>query len=245
VDKKSLLKRNLADIMFSHFPNITSDLNNYPQPLITTKSDGSPVTELDLALSQGMEALTRKHFSDCCFYSEENFKEWKFPLLALDPLDGTKEYIAGRPEWSLSVGIFENENFDGEGWVTNPVTKEIFSMDSVIPFKPKEKYLGEASRSEFKEGLYDDFRPEKFDLRPCGSIAYKLGKLSQGKIDFVVSMRPKNIWDIAGGTLLCQEAGLEFYSKGKKVTRVLKLYEPPLIWCHPSLFPELSEKFSS
>lgn len=231
--------------MFLAFPDILKDLNKFPTPLIKTKPDGSPVTELDLALSERMERISEKYFSDCCFYSEENFSDWKFPLLALDPLDGTREYIAGRPEWALSVGIFENENFAGEGWITNPVTKEIFSMKTVKPFTPKSAYQGEASRSEFKEGLYSRFQSEKFSLTPKGSIAYKLGKLSHGKLDFVVSLRPKNIWDIAGGTLLCQEAGLKFYSGGVEVTSVKKLYEPPLIWCHPSLFPELSALFSS
>ncbi len=245
MDKKFLSNRNLADILLSYFPDIQTLLNKFPQPLSTIKADGSPVTELDLALSVLMERISEKHFPDCCFYSEEKFSEWKFPLLALDPLDGTREYIAGRPEWALSVGIFENENFEGEGWITNPVTKEIFSKKTVTPFTPKKVLVGEASRSEFQEGLYKNFKSEKFSLTPRGSIAYKLGKLSHGKLDFIVSLRPKNIWDIAGGTLLCNEAGYKFYSRGKEVTKVEKIYEPPLLWCHPSVFPELSVLFSS
>ena len=245
MDKKSLLGRNLADIMSSHYPDITSLLNKNSHPLTKTKHDGTPVTELDLALSQLMEVITKMHFSDCCFYSEENFGEWEFPLLALDPLDGTREYIAGRPEWALSVGIFENENFEGDGWITNPVTNEIFSMKTVKAFIQKEKLKGEASRSEFGMGLYDKIQSEKLELVPRGSIAYKLGKLSHGELDFVVSLRPKNIWDIAGGSLLCKAAGLQFYSQGKVVTKVEKIYEPPLLWCHPSVFERLSEKFSS
>ena len=229
--------------MSSHYPDIHSLLNKYPQPLIQNKQDGTPVTELDLALSQLMEVITKKQFSDCCFYSEENFGEWEFPLLALDPLDGTREYIAGRPEWSLSVGIFENENFEGEGWVTNPVTREIFSMKTVRPWVVKEKLVGEASRSEFAQGLYNNIHSDDIELTPKGSIAYKLGKLSNGELDFVVSLRPKNIWDIAGGSLLCQAAGLQFYSQGKPVTTVSKFYEPPLLWCHPSVFEKLSALF--
>lgn len=226
--------------MSSHYPDIHSLLKKYPRPLIKNKQDGSPVTELDLALSQMMEEITNKQFSDCCFYSEENFGAWEFPLLALDPLDGTREYIAGRPEWALSIGIFENDHFQGEGWITNPVTNEIFSMDSVKEFVPKKKLIGEASRSEFSYGLYDNIHSEEFKISPRGSIAYKLGKLSHGELDFVVSLRPKNIWDIAGGSLLCKAGGLQFYSQGKPVTKVSKFYEPPLLWCHPSVFEKLS-----
>ncbi len=245
MDEFFLYDRNLADIMFLHLSDIQSDLNNYQIPVMTFKPDGSPVTELDLALSERIEKISSQKFADCCFYSEEKFDEWKFPLLALDPLDGTKEYIEQRPEWAISIGIFENENFEGEGWVANPVTNEVFSMKNVISFSPKSVMRGEASRSEFSQGLYRNFSPGKFELTPRGSIAYKLGKLSQGKIDFVISMTPKNIWDIAGGSLLCKKAGLEFYSKGVKVTKVEKFYEPPLLWCHPTLFPELSQLFSS
>lgn len=245
VDKKSLLDRNLADIMSSHNPDIDSLLKKFSRPLVKVKSDGSPVTELDLALSELMEVISKKHFFDCCFYSEENFGAWEFPLLALDPLDGTREYIAGRPEWALSVGIFESDHFEGEGWVANPVTKEIFSMKSLKSFTQKKKLTGEASRSEFDQGLYVSAQSDRLEIHPRGSIAYKLGKLSAGKLDFVVSLRPKNIWDIAGGSLLCKAAGLEFYSQGKIVTKVEKLYEPPLLWCHPSVFQELSEQFSS
>lgn len=245
VDKKILLMRNLADIMSSHFPDISSHLNNYPKPLITIKPDGSPVTELDLAISQTLESISQVHFPDCCFYSEEKFSEWKFPLLALDPLDGTREYIEGRPEWAISIGIFEDEGFAGEGWVCNPLTDETFTMNTVEEFVKGDTLVGEASRSEFAKGLFRHVTNEKIILTPRGSIAYKLGKLSHGKLDFVVSLTPKNIWDIAGGTLLCQKAGFEFYSRGKKVTKVEKLYEPPLIWCHPSVWPELSKTFSS
>ncbi|MES2528465.1 MAG: inositol monophosphatase family protein [Bdellovibrionota bacterium] len=231
--------------MGSHFGEITQNLNKHPEPLITLKPDKTPVTELDLALSHTVETLSQKHFPDCCFYSEEKFQEWTFPLLALDPLDGTREYIDGRPEWSVSVGLFENENFVGEGWVANPVTKEIFSSTTVKKWDKKEYLRGEVSRTEFSQGLYRYHTSEKISLTAVGSIAYKLGRLSHGKMDFVVSLKPKNIWDIAGGSLLCKEAGLEFYSQGKKVTKVLKSYEPPLIWCHPSLFSELSQVFSS
>ncbi len=237
--------QNLADIMSSHFPDIINQLNKYSDPSSLSKSDGSPVTELDFALSLLIKEIKESHFPNCSFYSEEDLGEWKFPLFALDPLDGTREFIAGRPEWAVSVGVFENDNFSGQGWVANPVTDEIFTQKTVSTFMPKKQYRGEASRTEFDEGLFKNFASGKFHLDPKGSIAYKLGKLSHGKIDFVVSLRPKNIWDIAGGTLLCKEAGLKFYSEGKEVTKVEKTYGPPLLWCHPSLLPELLKLFSS
>lgn len=231
--------------MNPHFSSIKTIVKNHAIPLTKSKQDGSPVTELDLALSSYIEELFQRDHPEYCFYSEENFKEWRFPLLALDPLDGTREYVDGRPEWALSLGLFADDDFDGEGWVYNPVTDERFTMETVALSQSGPKLLGEASRTEFAKGLYRSLNDPRIDLRPRGSIAYKLGKLSSGKLDFVVSLRPKNIWDVAGGSLLCKKAGLAFYSQGQLVTKVKPSYEPPLLWCRPSEFSYLSRALSS
>ncbi len=42
---------------------------------------------------------------------------------------------------------------------------------------------------------------------PCGSIAYKLARLSVGMSDSTLSITPKNEWDIAAGVILVKEAG--------------------------------------
>lgn len=241
MDKKVLLRNSLAKIMVTEIATLNDLVHRYPRPNITTKSDGSPVTELDLALSGQIELLMEEHFPQTTFYSEEKFSEWNFPLLALDPLDGTREYIEGRDDWAISIGVFPTEKFQGDGWIYNPKTGECFSEAQKLDFTNKSTYWGEVSRSEWKNGLFKQSMTEKFSLRAVGSIAYKLGRLSAGKSDFVVSLRPKNIWDIAGGTILCQKAGLKFYSQGREVTSVQKLYQPPLIWCHEELYSELSE----
>lgn len=241
MDKKQLLIKSLASIMKIHLGSIDDLVRRYPKAEIQFKQDGSPVTELDLFLSSHIELITQDQYPQATFYSEEKFDEWKFPLIALDPLDGTREYIEGRDEWAISIGYFQSEKFEGEGWVYNPKTGECFDSVEKKSFSPKAKYRGEVSRSEWKKGLFTNKNRNKFDIHPVGSIAYKLGRLSNEKCDFVVSLQPKNIWDIAGGTLLCNEAGLKFYSKGKEVTSVQKLYDPPLIWCRPELFSELSE----
>lgn len=228
--------------MFQEIPEIDALVRRYPKADIQFKIDGSPVTELDLFLSTHIELLMEKNFPGVTFYSEEKFSDWKFPLLALDPLDGTKEYIDGRDEWAISIGVFENEDFEGEGWVYNPKREEVFN-DEVVPYeyKTKTSYVGEVSRSEFNQGLFQRTNDEgKFIIEAVGSIAYKLARLAYQNSDFVVSLRPKNIWDIAGGTLLCKKAGLKFYSQGKEVTSVQKLYQPPLIWCHEEMISELS-----
>ncbi len=241
MDKKIFGERSLAQIMSDQIPKLKFFSDFHQQPTIQIKADGTPVTELDLTYSKHIEELMEESFPGFTFYSEENFSDWKFPLLALDPLDGTQEYIEGRNEWAISIGLLRDQTFNGEGWIYNPKTGECFSEAENRGFVLKPSYVGEVSRSEWKNGLFTKRQSETFSLKPVGSIAYKLGRLSAGKSDFVVSLRPKNIWDIAGGTLLCYGAGMKFYSEGKEVTSVEKTYPPPLLWCRPELFAELSK----
>ncbi len=240
MDKKLLLGPNLARIMVDYVPNINELVALLPFSPPSSESDGSPVTALDLALSELIETIAAKYFPDVVFYSEEKFSTWGFPLLAIDPLDGTREYLARRPEWALSIGLFDSQDFKGQGWVYNPVTKELFEEESIVATYPqKSHYLGEVSRTEWESNLFVKLKSDKFKLQPMGSIAYKLGRLSAGKIDFVISLYPKNIWDIAGGSLLCQKSGIKFYSEGREVTEVKQKYLPPLIWCREEIFLEL------
>jgi myo-inositol-1(or 4)-monophosphatase len=244
VDKKLKRPQNLADFLKSHLESVKNLVVLHQKPVITIKADGSPVTTLDLALSQYIENILVEKFPQSVFYSEENFSGWGFPLMALDPLDGTREFMKARPEWAVSLGYLENEDWVGEGWIYNPMTDEVFSGEKNLIFKEKDSYQGEVSHSEWEQNLYQNCDQTKFQLRPMGSIAYKLGKLSEGKTDFVVSLRDKNIWDISAGTLLCEAQGIHFYSKGKRVTKVLPFYEAPLLWCPQELSVELLRLYS-
>ncbi|EKJ85249.1 myo-inositol-1(or 4)-monophosphatase [Leptospira meyeri] len=77
-------------------------------------------------------------------------------------------------------------------------------LEELKPVSSKPVLL--VSLSEMKEGLFSDsFWNEDFEIRSMGSIAYKLGLLSAGFIDLIVSLKPKNEWDICGGIALLDE----------------------------------------
>lgn len=68
------------------------------------------------------------------------------------------------------------------------------------------------SRNEMKNNLYDDYLQnseftEKYSIISKGSIAYKLGLLARGDADLVVSLKPKNEWDICGGIGILNSMG--------------------------------------
>jgi myo-inositol-1(or 4)-monophosphatase len=244
VDKRICKNNFLAEVMFDHLGRLNEIYQNFSDPKVLLKSDSSPVTQLDLELSQFLEEIQKNYFPKSSFYSEEKYQELLFPGLIVDPLDGTREFIQGSDEWSISVALIENDDFKGQGWIGNLARKECFSSPPDFQFKNKPSFIGEVSRWEYESGLYSHIKFNRFLLQPKGSIAYKLARLAYGEIDFVVSLKPKNIWDIAAGVVLCKERGISFFSEGKEIKKVLPYYKPPLIWCPSELASELLKIFS-
>jgi 3'(2'), 5'-bisphosphate nucleotidase len=76
---------------------------------VTGKSDGSPVTEADMAadhiIAEGLAKLVRR-FRRC---PEERTdlaaRPYKDSFFLIDPLDGTKEFVAGRDEFTVNLAL--------------------------------------------------------------------------------------------------------------------------------------------
>jgi len=64
-----------------------------------------------------------------------------------------------------------------------------------------------ASRSEVKRGEWKQFESAEFNIRPMGSVAYKLGLVAAGRADLTFTLVPKNEWDVAAGAALVESAG--------------------------------------
>ena len=213
------------------------------------KKDNSLVTEIDLFVSD----LVKRELSGVNtfnFYCEEDHSELEFPSLILDPIDGTRGLSKGLAECSLSLAIMKNSNIkDGWGWVFNPFTGfEVCSDDRFFPAINYQKtHLScLVSRSEWDSGLYkkECLDPNVF-LAPKGSIALKLGYLASGACEFVVSKKPKNIWDIAAGTILCKKRGINLFIGGVEQGNLdVKRLDAPLIWCREENLDHVLSLFS-
>jgi myo-inositol-1(or 4)-monophosphatase len=64
-----------------------------------------------------------------------------------------------------------------------------------------------ASRSEDRRGEWARFTEGTFEVRPVGSVAYKLALVAAGLADATWTLQPKNEWDVAGGIALILAAG--------------------------------------
>mgnify|MGYP001627232222 CR=1 FL=1 len=242
--------------MFVPYSNlqIISDLRQFCDTLwpldelrVEHKSDASLVTEIDHKISQYLK--THISCQGLTFYSEEDHSQLVFPAAILDPIDGTRELVKLRGECAVSLARMRSPKLsEGEALVYNPFTGFAAHSDQRPPWRARfhaDELLGLVSRSEWEQGLFAG-STERLRLVPRGSIAFKLGLLAAGACDYVVSLRPKNIWDIAAGTILCEHAGISFLAQGTVVRELSQpTYPAPLIWARPELMPSLRAHFSS
>src|SRR5208282_5307490 len=183
-------------------------------------SGRGPVTEADRAADRVLrEVLLREGEG---WLSEESTDDLarldKQRVWVVDPLDGTLEFVAGIPEWCVSVALVEKGEVIAGG-ISNPSTGEVFlgSIASGLTYNGRRTHASAlnrlegavvlASRSEVKRGDWEAFRNGPVVVRPTGSVAYKLALVAAGLADATWTLSPKNEWDIAAGVALIESAG--------------------------------------
>lgn len=232
-------KRELQEAIQRKFESIFKQSSFREQLGVVQKADLSPVTAIDLFISEQVKNLLKKHkeLQGFHFYSEEDQESFAFPCAILDPIDGTRELVRGYPEAALSLALMTSSS-EGWAWIYNPFTGFSLSSDDLFypaPHSAQDIKTGLTSRSEWEKGLYTAKNAQGIlHVLPRGSIAFKLGLLAAGACDFVVTKRGKNIWDIAAGTLLCQKRGFFLYKDGKRIEKLEESrLDGPLYWCRP------------
>jgi myo-inositol-1(or 4)-monophosphatase len=223
------------------------------------KSADNPVTLADLEADAAIREQLSAAFPDDAILSEEtasddarleNTRVW-----IVDPMDGTKEFTRRLPEFAVSIALA----LDGEpvvGVVHNPIVGvTAWASRGGGAFRDGRRSrvsdcgrLRDAtavvSRSEYQRGDLAPYEDWFADLRPLGSIAWKLACVADGDGDLSFSVAPKNEWDVCAGDLLVREAGGVFADFAGEVRR----YNQPEPWIPPGLAagnPSLFERFTA
>ena len=94
---------------------------------IKTKSDKSPVTNIDLLSNDIIVEYLLSNFPDDIVISEENIDNTKRDnsYWVVDPIDGTKDYIKGGSQFCICISYIEN-NYPVFGIIYIPSTKEFY-----------------------------------------------------------------------------------------------------------------------
>jgi myo-inositol-1(or 4)-monophosphatase len=187
---------------------------------VTHKGPDQPLTGADLAADRLLREVLGAARPGYGWLSEETAdrpdrlrcdRVW-----IVDPIDGTRSYISGRPEFAISIGLAV-AGAAVVGVVYNPGTGELFrcvrgggawldGRAGALRVRPAgAPRVLVASRTEIAAGELDPFADVA--VVPLGSTAYKLARIAAGEADVFLSRGPKSEWDVCAGALLVEEAG--------------------------------------
>jgi len=221
---------------------------------IRIKEDDSPVTKADLAADSIIKSGLTQITPGIPIFSEETkdvpWSErsgWS-TLWILDPLDGTKEFIAKSNEFCISLALVK-DHLPVAGFIHAPVTRETWvaargkgayrlygGLRSPLPlFETDGPYGVNISRthhSQTEEDWIASFRKEnEIKIEIYGS-AIKFCKIAEGHTDLYPKLSLIHEWDIAAGHLIIEESGgrvIEPLSGKPPVYNKEDYHQPPFI----------------
>jgi 3'(2'), 5'-bisphosphate nucleotidase len=204
-------------------------LKVYAEPFVVVqKSDQTPVTEADLAAERVIVKMLSAAFPDIPIVSEETAPEDGFKPPAarfwvVDPLDGTKEFVAKNGEFAVCIGLVEDgipvmgvvhgparrvtyaANGPGtairirDGGAPQPIGARIPSPDGIVVIHSR-SHENSRRLAEYFEGR------SILERKICGS-ALKFGVLAEGAADFYPRFGTTMEWDTAAGQAILEAAG--------------------------------------
>jgi myo-inositol-1(or 4)-monophosphatase len=189
---------------------------------IESKGEAGPVTNVDRAVDAMLELKLLSKRPDYGWLSEETpdkpeYRIGKPRTFMLDPIDGTAALIGKVPQWTICIGLVEDERAFA-GVVYNPMTDEIFSgavghgaMFNGRPMRASKQKTLEGARMIGPKRRFADKRwPTpwpKMEIIERQSIAYRLALIAAGMGDATILFGWKHEWDIAAGAALVEAAG--------------------------------------
>jgi myo-inositol-1(or 4)-monophosphatase len=184
-----------------------------------TKGASSPVSEADIRVNDLLESRLRTATPDYGWLSEESTDDEarldKNMVWIVDPIDGTRGYLAGREDWCVSVALVE-QGSTVLAAVFAPATDEFFfamrGHGTVLNAEPVFATSGTAldfSRVAGPKPLVERLSPQSDDiiLHPrIGSLALRLCRVAQGSLDAAFAGGQSRDWDLAAANLIVHEA---------------------------------------
>jgi myo-inositol-1(or 4)-monophosphatase len=190
-----------------------SELKNW------TKGASSPVSEADIAVNDLLENRLRSATPGYGWLSEESADDearlGKSLVWIVDPIDGTRGYLAGREDWCVSAALVEDDS-PLLAAVFAPATDEFFfaargegATRNGVPVHATVGTELDFSRVAGPKPLVERFNPSsgEITLHPrIGSLALRLCRVAQGSLDAAFAGGQSRDWDLAAANLIVQEA---------------------------------------
>lgn len=197
--------------------------------VLTAKGDRDMASEVDFAIEEQVRAFLAEQTPEIGFLGEENGSSGAINGLrwALDPVDGTVNFVHGSPLCAVSLGLIaegrsvlgvidlpflggrysaaegNGAHEDGE-LITVSTTERI--GDAVVALGDYAVGAGADEKNRLRFALTQRLGTEAQRIRMHGSAAIDLAWLSAGRIDALVMLANKP-WDTAAGVVIAREAG--------------------------------------
>jgi len=197
---------------------------------IEGKADGSPVTEADFAADRIIGEGLAQLIGDIPALSEERARPVRLPyrgsFFLIDPLDGTKEFVAGQNEFTVNLALVTGGTpllgiigAPALGLIWRGLVgrgAERLRIDGTSAAEPihtrampkrGDPWIAAVSRS------HGDARSEAFIASRPGAVrerlgsAVKFGRLAEGAADIYPRLAPTSEWDVAAGHAVVTAAG--------------------------------------
>ena len=193
---------------------------------IEIKEDGSPVSNGDLKVNDMISKKIKELTPDIPIISEEtvNLKEKNKNSVfwLIDPIDGTKEYISGKDEYTLNAALVI-EKKPVMGLVGVPKKKQLYysygigksfvkqsGADKKIECKKKDKrniIIAVSSMNKPPELIMKKLNEYKVSSIAKVASSYKFCLIADGTFDIYAAKERANEWDYAAGHAVAANAG--------------------------------------
>jgi myo-inositol-1(or 4)-monophosphatase len=129
----------------------------------------------------------------------------------IDPIDGTTNFLHGIPHFAICIALQSKKEIVS-GLIFDPIKDEMFFAE-----KNKGSYLNNQRLRVSKKNILDDclfssnhegMKFSNFNMRYTGCVALDLAYVAAGRFDGFFQ-NDINLWNVAAGSLMIQEAGGE------------------------------------
>lgn len=182
------------------------------------KKPNDPVSEADIAVDAHLKEKLCGARPAYGWLSEESGAAGQTGTRwIVDPIDGTRAFIDGKPEFTICVALVH----DGApvlAAIYNPASEEMFEAMSGGGAKLNGKPIQASGHASLMEARFlasrRTFERHGWLARTAkayfayrNSIAYRMALVAAGKFDAAISLTEKSDWDVAAADLLVREAG--------------------------------------
>jgi myo-inositol-1(or 4)-monophosphatase len=185
-----------------------------------TKAGSSPVCDADVAVDRLLHERLSAEGSGVAWLSEESVDD-PARLTAryvwiVDPIDGTRAYLAGLPDWTISTALVDSGR-PIAACLYAPVTDELFVAAAGKGATHNGVAIATSGGASLAQARIAGPKPllerltaiaPPFAVMPrLPSLALRFARVAQGTFDAAIAGGNSHDWDLAAADLLVHEAG--------------------------------------